>query len=169
VETPVGRNAGDGSDGVSLSDPVAVRLALEAVFDRQIAIYRELSQLAEELRQAISDGEHQRIVQVVARKQERVEALSNLEAPLLPVKTAWEQLREQVLDSDKASLKRKVEQIGSILKGLLEVEKENEQALQLLARTTQREIHSAQSQRKAHSAYNLPGPPPLPGFLDKKR
>lgn len=167
VASTNGDPVGGGSEG-TVSDALRVRAILQEGFERQLALYQELTQLAQDLGIAIAERDHQKLIQLVARKQERVEALAQIDAGLADSKNAWALLRETVSEADRADLKRVVEHIEGILRDLLTLEAANESALSLLAQQTQREIQDAQAERRARAAYNLNPPGDVPGALDRR-
>ncbi|HNT36545.1 MAG TPA: flagellar export chaperone FlgN [bacterium] len=150
------------------SEALQVKAALLQGFGRQLVIYRELTTLAQQLSVAISDGDHQRLLQLVAHKQERVESLALIDVSLACAKNSWAGLREQVSDGDRAEIRNCVVQIERVLKELLSLEAANEQALSILAQQTQKDVQAAQTERRARSAYNLPPAGNDPGVLDKR-
>ena len=104
--------------------------AMISLLSEQRDLYARLASLADHQRSLIADREPERLLEVLGERQKIVDRLESLAERLRPRQRQWQQIREQMADSERQRADQLVSETNALLSAIIQ---KDEADVQLLA------------------------------------
>lgn len=163
-EEPMSDSPGNAGGGT----PEQTLAALTRGFGDQIAEYRALLDLARREEAAVASGDIDALAELLPQKQAVVARITERDRQLAPVKERWEAVRTTFSDDQKKGLQDKADELTTLLRQLLEIEKKNEAALETQRDEINTQLRQLRAKKTAHNAYQQESAQ-SPRFFDKRK
>lgn len=142
--------------------------SLIRAFDRQVEEYEAVLALTREASARIRAGSLADLQALLDQKQNHIDDLAEQDRLLAPVRLRWMTAREELSDEEKAPLQERVNRLARLMEAVIELEKQNEEALRRTSSGVNSEILETTQKRAAFSAYQAASEME-PRFLDRKK
>ena len=136
--------------------------------EQEVVLCDELAALRCEQRSLIDSGEAEKLLDVLARKQQTINRIGELEAQLRPVKADWEALRHGFAPSRRLAVGEAFRRVRTRLEDLIARETEDAEALAARKQEVVQELEAFDRKRQLPAAYQAAGGRPESRFVDRK-
>jgi len=140
-------NSSGGQTNESAASEIASLLA------EQRDLYMQLSQLTEKQRGLITGDEPERLLTLLAQRQQLIERLQTVGRRLKPYQANWRQVRGRLPESDGRRIDGLVGEINTLLAGIMKQDETDAALLSARKGETHRAIGTVQTGRQADRAY----------------
>ena len=120
---------------------------LLSLLQEQRAVYQHLREFSQKQSELVQQGDADRLLQLLAQRQQLIDQLAALNTQLEPFKKDWPRLWSELDEPARRSVDRLVQEVQGVLDGILQ---QDDQDRQVLAR--QRENMSTNMQQLNHGA-----------------
>ena len=128
--------------------------------------YESFAALSQRQMRIIEDGETAELLRVLARKQQVLEKIDQVEQTLAPLKGQWPTLRDELPAERRAGVERVIDQVRDVLAEVIELERQSERRLCQRKESTLQEIERSSRGQQAPNAYGATARPTGNRYLD---
>ena len=141
---------------------------VRATLEEAEAVYRDLADLAREHRTVLESGspDADELIRVAKSKETQLSRLERAESRMRTEREAWQEIQPRVSEEDRRSVQEAYGRVESVLRQLLSLEAEQQQALLSQKEGTLGELKRIEAARKIQRAYSSPIPEPR-GLVDQ--
>jgi hypothetical protein len=120
---------------------------------QQRDVYRQLRQLADVQRQAIDADSGQELLRILGDRQRLINLLTDVNTELEPFRSRWDQLRQSIDPVGRKTVSDLVEEVQELLKGILELDEGDCDALKRRTRVCREQAAAASMGQRVNAAY----------------
>ena len=141
---------------------------LTGLLDRQVALDRQLSLLAQEQGRLIAAGQTDLLLAILARRQTVITDLSQANQELQPFRTRWSELTTSFTAGQRDKVNALLEQIGALRAAIQQQDDRDCQQLTQSRNALGKELHHANHAGHAMNAYRVKGYQTANRYTDRK-
>jgi len=138
-----------------------------AALDEEAAVCRQLAELREEQRRLIDDGQGEKLLDLLARKQEAISRIGELEGQLKPLKAAWNDCCDRLPALQRVEIGEAFRKVRDLLEDLIARETEDAEVLANRKEAAQEELLTFDRKRQLETAYRSTGRRPESQLVDR--
>lgn len=134
---------------------------------KQKDIYRVLMKLTQRQGTSFKSGDTDEVVRLAHAKEEELRRIAEVNSGIDDVKSGWRDWRGQVSDGLRVQVETQMEELGQILRELIELEEKTEALLREGQSQQSENLRKIEGSRRVQQAYG--GPPKPPQMMDRTR
>jgi len=140
---------------------------LERVLGRQVGLYEELDRLGGQQSELVQAGDADRLIGLLARRQELIDQVTELNRELEPFTSQWETLVERLPSRHREQIQAQIARLGELVETITRRDKADHEALETRRAALASDMNSLGRSRAAVAAYGAKAPKaPSPRYQD---
>ncbi|MFC1587131.1 hypothetical protein ACFL54_02375 [Planctomycetota bacterium] len=140
--------------------------AFVKTLQRQNELYSQLIEMAQLQVELLEKDDDKGVYFLLAKKQEKIAEIDNLEAKLKPIKQNWERVREHFSEERLAEAEESLLKVRETLGNLIELENRWARILEEKKHHTRSKLDKLEKGRRMNQAYQVQDPKD-PRYMDK--
>lgn len=162
--SPAGSASSDGRpahERAAVWGPRLVRL-----LDRQVALYTDLSDLANTQSELIASGDATAVIGVLAKRQVIIDQIAEVNTEMTPMQTYWQERSDELADVDRESVRERTACLARLVGEIQARDDADRKSLEKQRDRVRRELDDTNRGQSAMAAYAEPRPM-QPRFQDR--